>query len=357
MLERSIGIQNSIDRVRDLPQDHWWEKREKRKQARRLRMQILIDNAKAAWEVTSQLENNPLTTAGELIAQVESTNQITFPRTLSGYIENLIGTKNRLAMELIKLQVKYKNEEIGGIMYRLISEGKLPKGKITLKYHPFAIKLICDNEEDYKAVKPGESDGCLFPADTPIILLYGKIDNCSRTEKHEESHLKTLMIRRTLPAVSKQVVWGRYAISRNIEKDFEIIIGKIKLGINEENVVDSEEGQRILGHFFGCVKDEILAYYSSEKFLLLPSDYFVAGLLEGYDYFSKFGVKNGELKKLDQIYCQKVFRGAKTGKQVFQLFERYNHPELAFWVLAQIPFEKWNEDLIEPLKQAIKTKL
>lgn len=358
------AYRNRRDEIRVLPEDTKEEKAEKREQAKLFRMEVLFDNALCIQALISALEEDPNIGESELERVLMKVGVI-HPRSSSEFMYQLLGTKQKVIDALSGLRGKSDDDRLAKRLFQsavVAKEGTQysPQGELFADTtYPLAVALYVSHSADFAHIDTRTNVGGFFKAHHelqaqessntqtfPLIVIRGDPRSSDYVTLHEKGHAENRMIQNSLPSGTRRVVWGTLG---NIPMEEASAYLQSVDELKEEP--DGEGYARILEYACSCAKDELLADYKAnqDSFALYLKHLEKRGGL--YDYFLNrlFLPQSSEAyRELWNQYEQILTTNVDAAKRVVQSYLRFNlydRIEQFRWVLAQIPLDKWKEQL------------
>jgi len=383
-MDRAPKYNEAIERVRNLSQST-----EKKDQARKLRTEVMLDNAKCAKLLVETLKNNPLINEEDFEAIAVSSNLVVHPEVTQNFIHALSSARDRVKAGIEKAEAEGQEQKtdlaktlyLQLLPYRerlMISDGApLPDGQVKLgEIFPLAIILEVETTQDYIRLGSDQltSDGLgnyvtdLIDENAkvarlvkgnyvefPYIIVKGITSNdpddsldpkLITTTRHEKAHAENSAFLEALRRSDKKVVWSKSENRDLKKKEVQSLIEAWGWEDPESKKVSSIYN-RVLGLALSLAKDELLADFEAEGHMVTISMQLRFG---DYPYFEKFGIKKGSslYEKLNAEYQEIIDSAFFTAQDIvnnYRSFGLIDRIELFRWVLAQIPVEQWEKQL------------
>lgn len=383
------------------------DRSELREQAKLVRMERLLDNAKCTLVLVDSFLENPQVTVPELSTKLEEANVLHDPPAAKRFIDSMIEARNKVSAAIGKLDAlgDTTQSNSANILYSSLVRGKgetvnvAPESLVRLNTrNPLAITLEVNSDRDFKRIDSRTNIGGFFNEETrlssfdkepyvvafPLVVINGISSinmkpgsrhvnlNADKTLifDHEAGHsrnrtfINALRRRKTkiairqadgtdkMVTVDSGVVWGAFEDFESRKKDAALLI--TQWSSNPDEARNSLEWQSVIGYSLHRAKDELLADVEARD-SLGPHAQNVLAKNNAYDYFAKrLDILPGTAlyDALWKEYSERIKKNEETAEFVLQQYRRAglsDRAEVFKWVLAQIPLEKWDDQLHKTL--------
>jgi hypothetical protein len=373
------GYRERRNEIRTLPQDTKEEKTEKHERAKLFRMEVLFDNALCIETLISALEDNP-NMSKEGLEQLLLKSRVVHPEVTTQFVRRLLDIRIRVEEVLDALAAKHSPERKAQLLYCSVArhqkKNEKPQGQLTMDTtYPLALALYVSNPEDfaridarrniggfYAATQNVKLIGNLNPLVFPFIAIMGSQGESDYVMRHEKGHAENRVLQNALPKDTHRVVWGNLADKPTKEiVAYSTAVDTWSQSSDEEEQrklleytrshAKEQDKARVLQYALAHAKDEILAEYhaNQESFGAYRKHLLKRGGL--YDYFGNslsIDTSSATYKELWTSYESILHENIDVADAIVRaykrlgLFKRIDHFR---WVLAQIPVEKWKEQL------------
>lgn len=362
---------DSINKIRKLPQNTDPEREFKRNEARRFRMDVMLDNAVIMDFAMKEIEKDINITMEGLVEKIkERSRYIDWSVSVAIFLSLLQRKIRRVKSFITEPDTPITAKDLFGA----ISGGKIPRGLVILDTsYPLAIILTIDSPEDFKLIDDRNNIGGFYNNDvkikitfhkTPVtkdipLIVVGPGDSFGIVRKHEIGHARNRVLMDT-SKLDKRSFWLDFVkekVNIYIEKIGEIILEK---KLSSSYKITREEIIKAIGPLIQKIlekaKDEILADLYAKRNLSYIIHLTVKNGI--YDYFEQYGIKfrSSGFKDpggyIDEIiwneYVRIILEQIEEAGWIIGIYTELHlerRLELFRYVLSQIPFHKWSEQI------------
>ncbi len=359
-LEKEDLYENSLRKVRSMPQTTDAEREEKRIEARILRMNIMLDNAMIMEYIVFNIEKNPNITEEEIWNMIKDKSRYkAHPETIKAFVEELIDRIKKFKIFLEKPDPNLTARDL----FEDLSYGQEPKDLVVLDTtDTFAVTLWIKNAEDFKKTDDrGEKiDGfynnkalvrrnTIYNRMTIPIIVIGPEGN-EIAKEHEKGHFHNSIFA-SLSGINKRTFWLKMN-NDDIEllrKKYQLLQNrKSKKKITHKEIIKSFKP--LIHKILDEAKDEILA----DLYATFSFDYINNLTIKDdvYDYFDQItydmNISSYIKNRVWNEYVRILLEQTEEVQWLLYIYNRFGMEGrviLLRSVLGQIPLYKWEEQM------------
>ncbi len=392
-MERSEYFQEKIDRVRG-SESEYEVGESKERQAKLLRMEMMLATGQAAQLTIETLSRQPMATIEQVKESLETKQTITHPEALEAFIEYVVAQKQQINTTLEPLRERLADEGYPAddpsslTLYGqfLVDEGfsaDINFDKVVLDLsHPLVVVMYVGSDAQFDNLVKSlnlshleaepliQENNPYFPKTRrltikqrqltdlhfPILMINRPQASRLGSEtasaiSHVESQATHQVIQASLEKTGRQNLWGSYVSVEAATQAAEQLVADSPDSAEQVKVLE----QRVLSGAFGLAKNYLLEYYASLRVSSFEqrnlTDWFTE-INSPYDALAALLPDNASVElqaRLRDRYLPVVRQGLALCQDLRLYAELpvhlYARGQSLYWVLAQIPLEQWSNQI------------
>ncbi len=390
-LESTNKYRSSLEQARQMPQSTSEETQKKKERAKEFRMEVMLDNANIAENITAELEYKPSATQKDLEEWVRKfAVHLAHPEVAENFIKDLKKAQSRVQKTIDRLKSESGStpNELPETVYRILARRNLGKegyklhGRVELdNSYPLALILFVENQKDFAMIDPKDNIGGFysrnFNGEFPIIVINQAMpedrdkDRVKHIEQHEMGHAENEGFRSAFEESkkkdeksTKKNVWlntddllHEIYMARSFRGFSLLSLPHTTMGEVKELPRGVEVLDNIIDYALEKAKDELLAEF---KAVGQVKDHLKNLQRKGghYDYFKALGIDQYSplYDDLWERYLDALDYAVKVVSLIMGPYKRLNldvRLDRMRWVFAQVPLRDFEKQF---LRSAFRTE-